>query len=377
MKNLITPLVLTFQQNRIMKNSLYILFISSVLFACSKNETKQNNTSNKPVLNDSMLATIETYPAIKEHVTGTLKLTGKVTPDNNKVVEIFPLVSGNVKEVSVELGDYVKKGQVLATIHSGEIATIQQELIDAKSNVQLREKQYSVAQDLYNAKLNSETDVIAASKLLDQAKSELRKIQEVASILKVNKSSEYSVIAPISGFIIDKKINIDMQLRSDRSDNLFTIADINDIWISANVYEVDISKVKEGLSAKISPVSYPEKSLKGKVDKIFNVLDPVSKTMQARIVLNNSDYSLKPEMNTMVELQYFEDKQLVAIPSSAIIFNSNKNYVLVFHDKKNIEIREVDVYKNTNGKTYLLGGLESGENIILKNQLYIFETLNN
>ena len=68
---------------------------------------------------------------------------------------------------------------------------------------------------------------------------------------------------------------------------------------------------------------------------------------------------------------------MVAIPSSAIIFNSNKNYVLVFHDKKNIEIREVDIYKNTNGKTYLLSGLKSGENIILKNQLYIFETLNN
>jgi cobalt-zinc-cadmium efflux system membrane fusion protein len=360
-----------------MKKSLYILFISSLLFACSKNETKQNNTSNKPVLNDSMLATIETYPAIKEHVTGTLKLTGKVTPDNNKVVEVFPLVSGNVKEVSVELGDYVKKGQVLAKIHSGEIAEIQRELIDAKSNVQLREKQYSVAKDLYNAKLNSETDVIAANKQLEEAKSELRKIQEVASILKVNKSSEYSVIAPISGFIIDKKINIDMQLRNDRAENLFTIADINDIWITANVYEVDIAKVKEGLHARISPISYPEKSFQGKVDKIFNVLDPTSKTMQARIVLHNADFSLKPEMNTMVELQYFEDKQLVAIPSSAIIFNSNKNYVLVFHDKKNIEIREVDVYKNTNGKTYLLGGLEGGENIILKNQLYIFETLNN
>lgn len=360
-----------------MGKSMFILFIASILLACNKNDINQNDVTSSSVLNDKMLASIETYPAIKERVTGTLKLTGKVTPNNNKVVEIFPLVSGNVQEVTVELGDYVQKGQVLATIHSGEIAAIQQELIDAKSNVQLREKQYSVAKDLYNAKLNSETDVIAASKQLDQAKSELRKIQEVASILKVNKSSEYSVIAPISGFIIDKKINIDMQLRSDRSDNLFTIADIKDIWISANVYEVDISKVKEGLSAKISLISYPEKSYSGKIDKIFNVLDPVSKTMQARIVLNNSDYSLKPEMNTLVELQYFEDKQLVAIPSSAIIFNSNKNYVLVFHDKKNIEIREVDIYKNTNGKTYLLSGLKSGENIILKNQLYIFETLNN
>jgi membrane fusion protein, heavy metal efflux system len=250
-------------------------------------------------------------------------------------------------------------------------------LIDAQSDVSLAEKNFSIAQGLYEGKLASEKELLSAKKELEKAKAELDRIQEVFKIYGITTKAEYVIKSPISGFVIERNISRDMQLRSDKADNVFTIAQITDVYISANVYENDISKIHEGQSAQISVIAYPDRIFEGKIDRLFNVLDPSTKAMKARVKLQNLDLALKPEMNGTVVIHYLIDtKKRPAIPSSAVIFDKSRYFVMVYKGRDNIETRAVEIFKQTNGTTYIASGLAEGEKVISKNPLFIYDALN-
>jgi cobalt-zinc-cadmium efflux system membrane fusion protein len=266
---------------------------------------------------------------------------------------------------------------VLAVIESGEIADYERQLIDAQSDESVAERNLSIAEGLYSGKLASEKELLAAKKELDKANAELRRIQEVFKIYGITTKAEYVIKAPIDGFVIERNISKDMQLRSDKSDNVFTIAQLTDVYVTANVYENDISKIHEGLPASIVVIAYPDRIFEGKIDRIFNVLDPTTKTMKARIRLANADFALKPEMNGTATIKYTVDERMhAAIPTSAVIFDKSQNFVMVFIDKSHIETRAVQILKETNDITYLISGVKEGEKVITKNQLFIYDALN-
>ncbi len=361
-----------------MSYSHYIVLLASLLIvtACDSQQENHDHQHTTFILSDTMLKRTELAVVQIEPVKTSLKLTGKIVPDEDKMVEIFPLVGGNVMDVNVELGEYVEKGKVLAVIRSGEVADYERQMIDAQSDVIMAQKNLKIAEDLYESKLNSDKDVIGAQKELEKAHARQQQLAEIFRIYGLGKNSEYIVKAPISGFITEKSITRDMQLRSDKSDNIFTIAQISDVWVTANIYETDISKIKTGMKASIQTLSYPDKLFEGKVDRIFNILDPATKTMKARIKLKNDDFALKPEMNATVTVTYEESRKMLSVPSSAIIFDMNKNYVIIFKNKFNISIREVEIYRQHNGVTYIKNGLEEGETVVSKNQLFIYDALN-
>jgi cobalt-zinc-cadmium efflux system membrane fusion protein len=299
-----------------------------------------------------------------------------VEADNNKMAHVYPITGGIVAQVNVELGDYVEQGQLLAVVRSSEVADFQRQLLNAKSDVALAEKNLQVAKDLFAGKLNSEKDVLASEQELEKAKAELTRISEVYSIYHLKQGSEYRITAPMSGFIISKDITLNEELRSDRVEEVFTIAQINDVWVLANVNESNISKVEVGYEADVQTLSYPDKIFKGKVDKIFNVIDPTTKAMKILIRINNSDLLLKPEMNATVNLRFSENRKLVAVPSSAIIFDKSKYWVMVYKDKEHIETRQVDIYHQMGDITYINSGVNEYENVISKNGLLIYDALN-
>jgi cobalt-zinc-cadmium efflux system membrane fusion protein len=360
-----------------MTKSIFVgIIITLFAFTSCNKKVAEQEAETKFVLSDTMFAHTGFSDAHTQRVKNELKLFGKIAPDNNKMVEVLPIVGGNVSQVTVELGDYVQQGQTLAIIRSGEVAEFERQRMDALSDVSTAEKNLQVAQDLFRSKLNSEKDVLAAQNELDKTKAELRRITEVFSIYGLSDKSQYNVKAPIAGFVVQKNINRDMQLRNDRNEAIFTIAQIDEVWILANVNESDISKIKLGYEADIKTLSYPDKTFKGKVDRIFNILDPQTKTMKARVKIPNPDYLLKPEMNASITLKYEEEKNLIAIPASAVIFDKSKNYVMVYKGRDNIETRLIEVYRQTGDTTYISSGLEEGEKIISKNQMLIYDALN-
>ena len=156
---------------------------------------------------------------------------------------------------------------------------------------------------------------------------------------------------------------------------MFTIGDISEVWVWANVYESDIAKVKEGYTADVTTLAYPDKIFNGVVDKVNQVLDPETKVMKIRVKLKNENQELKPEMFANIMIRNREGVEAVAIPFAALIAENGKNYVIVYKDKCNMKVQEVDILKTVGDKTYLRSGLAPGDRIISKNQILLFRAL--
>jgi len=346
-----------------------------LLIGC-RNKRSIDSAGSAFVLTDTMLAKTKFAKAALDEVKNELRLYGKITADNSKLSQVFPIVGGNVIKVNVELGDYVKQNQVLAVIRSSEVAGYEKERLDAVNDVAIAEKNLQVAKDLSAGKLNSEKDLVAAEKELEKAKGALHRINEVYGIYNLKQGDLYNVTAPISGFIIEKNVTQNVLLNSNNVNNLFSIAQIDEVWVLANVNESDIRLITQGMDASIKTISYPDRVFTGKVDRIFNILDPDTKAMKVRIRIPNADLALKPEMSATVSLRYNENRKLITIPSSSIIFDKSKNWVMVYKDRNHIETRAIDVYRQAGDNAYILDGLQEGETIISQNQLLIYDALN-
>ncbi|PWJ60581.1 cobalt-zinc-cadmium efflux system membrane fusion protein [Dyadobacter jejuensis] len=363
-----------YSYNRLKYPTLFLVALT-LLAGCSQQQPKEDRLETF-VLSDKMLATTDTAHTVDLPLRNELSFYGKITADNNKMIEVYPVVGGNVTKVYVELGDYVKKGQLLATIRSTEVAGFEQELDDARNDVEVRRNNLKVVQELYEGKLNVERDVIEAKGELEKAMAQLQRIQETFKIYNIKKGAIYEARSPISGFVIEKNINENMLLRSDKSDNIFDIAEISNVWAIANVNESDINRVKLGIDAQVTTLSYPDTVFHGQVDKIFNIIDPETKAMQVRIKLHNPGYLLKPSMRANIKLSYSEGKQMTAVPSKALIFDKSKTFVMIFKDRNNIETRPVEVYRQLGDRAYIANGLQTGEAVITHNQMLIYDALN-
>ncbi|MBX3241628.1 MAG: efflux RND transporter periplasmic adaptor subunit [Chitinophagaceae bacterium] len=357
-------------KNIILSASVSILLLSG----CRQKKMEENATAFS--MSDTMLAKCGFYKAANEEVKNEIRLFGKLEADNNKTAQVFSVVGGLVTSIKVGLGDYVKQGQVLATIQSSEVARYEQERLDALSEVAIAEKKLQVEQELFAGKLNAEKDVKVAEAEMEKAKANLAKIKEIYNIYKFKKGSVFPVAAPISGFVITKKINVNELLRPDEDEPLFSIANTNEIWAVAYVNESNISQVKENYDVTVNTLAFPENPYKGKIDKIYNVIDANTKSMKFRVRIANHDFKLKPDMNCTVSVRYSENKEMIAVPSSAVIFDKNKYWVMIFKDRNNIETRQVTIYRQLGETTYIQSGLAEGENVISQNGLLIYDAIN-
>ncbi|MBL0310501.1 MAG: efflux RND transporter periplasmic adaptor subunit [Bacteroidetes bacterium] len=351
-----------------------LIFSLILLSGCNENKTEEKQIAFS--ISDTMFARLSFSVAQTQIAKDKIRLFGKITADNNKTAQVFPVMSGVVKSIDVELGDYVKQNQLLASIQSSEVANFQKEKLDALNDVAIAEKNLQVARDLYVGKLNSEKDVLAAERELDKAKAELSRINEIYSIYQLKTGSVYNITSPISGFVVTKRINQNEQLRSDGNEPIFSVADINEVWVLANVNESDISKIQVGYDVEIKTLAFPDVIYKGKIDKIFNAIDPATKSMKVRIKVPNTDLKLKPEMNCTVSVEFSESQNMVSVPSSALIFDKSKYWLMVFKDRHNIETREIEIYRQLGDTTYIKSGIQHGETVISKNALLIYDAIN-
>ena len=317
-------------------NKIAILGLILLSFVSCKDKKVNTETVNKSfVLSDTMMKSTKFAKVDERQLKSEMEFYGKIEADNNKLIEIYPVVGGNVVKVYVELGDYVEKGQLLATIRSTEVASIEKEYNDSKSDVILAKNNLRVAQELFAGKLNTERDILLAKSELEKAQSQLTRIKETYKIYSMKEGAIYEVRSPISGFILQKDINQDMLLRNDHTNNIFDIAQIDVVWAMVNVSESDIQEVKLGGEARVTTLSYPDKVFKGTVDKIYNVIDTGTKAMKVRVRLKNTDFSLKPEMKATIKICYKEAQRMLAVPTSSIIFDKN-SYVMIYKNRYNI-----------------------------------------
>jgi cobalt-zinc-cadmium efflux system membrane fusion protein len=310
-------------------------------------------------------------------VKNVISLSGKIEANEDKWIKVYPVVGGIVQEMKVQLGDYVNKGQTLAVIRSGEIADYQNQLSNAQSGVRVAEKTLNAARELFRSGLNTEKDVVTAETDLEKARADLKRMEQTNSIYGVKTNATQIITAPVSGYVIEKNVTDQMQYRVDAAQPFFIIANLDEVWVMASVFETDIAKIKTGYDAEVNVIAYKDKTFTGKVDRIFSILDPQSRVMKVRVKVPNKDNLLKPEMFAQITIRY-NDKtnQLPAIPSQAVIFDKNRNYVMVYKDKCNIETREIEIYEVAGNITYIKSGLKVGEKIISRYQHLVYDALN-
>jgi len=355
---------------------LLTLIILISLSSCGgTKETEDRDT--KFCLSDTLYNNLTLDTATLLPLKGEIVLNGKISSNEDKLVKVYPLVGGHVLDLKVELGDHVTKGQILAVIRSSEAAAFENQLQTARSNLSIAEKNFEVATDMYNGGLSSEKDLVIAGKELEKARGELRRIEEVLSIYGVQENSIYTVKAPIAGFIVAKNISENMQLREDNTEQIFVISDIEEVWVIANVFESDVSKVQMGYEVNITTLAYPNTIYKGKIDKIFSVMDPESRVEKVRIKVSNHDFLLKPEMFAKVIVHHELPGEKITIAQKAVVFDKNKNFVLIYSDRCKIEIREVILSNSYGDRYYIDGGIKAGEKVITSGPLLIYNALQN
>ncbi len=345
-----------------------IIITLSVLSCSKKEETVQPHAKKGFELSNTMLQSISLAKVEKKYIEDDFSFYGKISADQNSYIDVYPLGGGNVLSVNAELGDYVKKGQVLATIRSTEMAEVQKDVSDAKTDLLVAQNNLRVAKEMYEGKLNTERDVLEAKSELQKAQDQMQRANAVSTVYNVKKGNIYSVIAPISGYIVQKNINKDMQLRSDRSDNIFDVANTTNVWAIMNVNESDIDKISLGMKARVSTLSYPDKVFDGKIDKIFKIIDPETNAMQARVVLDNQNGLLIPESKATIKVISSENTMALTVPSKAVIFDDDRSFVIIYKSRTDVKVREIKVLKQVGDITYISEGLSEGEQVVTNNQ---------
>ena len=356
---------------------LALLFLPIIFLQSCGEKQKAVEEKVKYVIPDSLLKTLQIDTVMKCPLVNAISLTGLVDFNQDKQVNIYSLVSGSIQDIKVQLGDYVHAGQVLAVVKSSEMAGYGNNLLIAETNVTATKKQLDATTDLYKSGLASILDVTTSQTNYDQAKSQLELAKRVMNINGNNKEGDYIIKSPISGFIVQKNVTNNTIVRTDNTTNLFTISDLKDVWVQANVYESNIEQVHIGDKVEVRTLAAPDSIFYGKIDQILNVLDPASKVIKVRIVLNNPGYVLKPQMFASVIVSNPANRDALCIPSKALVYDHSQYYVVKYNGKGDADITPVEVLSTLADKTYLKSGVKEGDQIIASIALQIYSELNN
>ncbi|MFL5730531.1 MAG: efflux RND transporter periplasmic adaptor subunit [Cytophagaceae bacterium] len=359
----------------ILRYSILLCVLAASTLACKK---KPKPVPGKFCIHDSLFSMI-TFDTVRYQVVrNEISLNGKVSFDQEKVIRIYPLAGGLAEKINVELGDSVQKGQILAVISSTEIVNMKKDLSAAESDLAIAERNFGAAKDMLASGMTSQKEYVSFERQYNKAQAEVFRINSLMKLYSVDDDKpQYYIKAPISGFLVEKKINANTQIRSDNNDYIFTISDLRDVWVLANVYESDISKVSVGYPVSVKTISYPDKIFEGKIDRIYQMLDPETRSMKVRIRLDNPDYTLKPEMYANVLVAHDENRKMLAIPSLATIFDNGKNYIMLYRNACTLITQEIKIVKTAGDICYVEEGyLKEGDIIITKYQLEIYDALN-
>ncbi len=318
--------------------------------------------------------TVRRIPAMDEFTA-----VGEVSFDENNVVRVYPIVSGSVSKVNVSLGDYVKKGQILATILSTDISTYQRDYNIAKANLEVSSSNLQRSTELYKSGMLSSKEFAESQK---DHSNNLSEFNEKKQILELYGGSEkeldamFRVVAPRSGYIVERNINEGTQIRTDNATNIFTISDLETIWVWANVHESDMAKVHEGDLVTVKTIAYPDKEFKGSIKKIGTMLDPQSRVIRVRTELVNREGLLKPEMFANVIITPKNFMKVLAVAQTSIVLENNNYYVMKEVGANSFAKKQVRIGKNYDRSTEILDGLQEGDRIISEGSLFVLTGFN-
>jgi cobalt-zinc-cadmium efflux system membrane fusion protein len=364
---------------KIIKKPIGLIILSSVLLNCGNNETEKisSEKSTKFCLDKTFKKSLETEQPVKKQVTQGIHLTGSVEPNPDKVIHFISLVGGIISNTSFSLGDKVNKGQVLAELLSTELSSLQAESKNLDSQIKVAEKNLQAVESMFKDGILSQKNLLEAQSELDILISEKQKITTNLNLFSASpEKGVFQIKAPASGIITAKSISAGTQISAE-SEPLFTISDLNEVWVMVNIYASNVKNIQEGIPVEIKTLSYPGEIFKGKITTISQVYDDEAKVLKARVLLPNTDMKLKPGMLVDIVAHKEQNFEAVSLSTKTLVFDSDRDFVVIYKSDCDLEIRKVEILSQNNGTTYISEGLNENEKVISKNQLLIYEQLKN
>ncbi|MGA2157489.1 MAG: efflux RND transporter periplasmic adaptor subunit, partial [Bryobacteraceae bacterium] len=220
-----------------------------------------------------------------------LQVTGVVSADVSRNVPVISLASGRVVAINAKLGDTVTKGQLLMRVQSSDISSAFSDYRHALADQKLLRAQLSRTELLYDKGAMAQKDLEVAQDAADKAQVDVDTALEHLKVLGVDvahPSSLVDIFAPISGVIVEQNVTNAGGVKTlDNSPNLFTIADLSNVWVICDVYENDLASVRLGEFADIHLSAYPGQVLRARIDNIGPIMDPNIRTAKVRLQVSN------------------------------------------------------------------------------------------
>ena len=350
-----------------------IIIIVLLLSSCNSKRVQDSIVSND--MNKSFLENVKTVKAVLISQQQALILTGKVTYDPEKIISYVPLISGVIEKAYFSLGDKVQKGQPLFDMRSTELSALFSEKIALEAEEKVAERALITAQSMFDDHIIAEKDLLEAKGILKQIQAAIHKIASDMGIYGTDKGNGiFTVNAPMNGYVVSKKAMSGSTISPD-SEPAFSIADLTTVWVTVNVYASDLRFVREGMAVEITSLSYPDEVFYGKINSLSQVFDPDEKVLKARIIMDNKDLKLKPEMSVLGSLKDKSTTHTISIPSEALIFDDNRYFVVVKESSGSFAIKDVTLQGHDGQTSYIATGLSENENVVVKNQLLLFSKL--
>ena len=342
--------------------------------SCSRDSqaapTRTEVTLEPNVFNAEHAETFKLTQVESRAVPMTLKANGTISPDVARTIHVTSLGSGRVIELNARLGDQVRKGQVLLTISSPDLASATADYQKARADEDLSSKALERAQLLNSHGALAEKDLQQAQDAAEKAKADLQASAQRVRLLGGDPDHAATVIqlrAPVSGTVVEQNVAGFEGVKSlDNSPNLFTIADLSEVWVLCDVYENDLATVHVGDPAEIRLNAYPDRVFRGRVSDISRVLDPSTRSAKVRIELSNPGGSLKPGMYASATFHSRRLQNRLVIPSAAIMRLQDRDWVFRKEGAqrfRQIEIHSVD--QTEDGLQQIQNGtVQAGQEIV-------------
>jgi membrane fusion protein, heavy metal efflux system len=309
----------------------------------------------------------------------TLRLTGSVAYNAFKTTPVITQVGGPVSRILVVPGEHVNQSQPMLEVSSPDYSQLLDAYLKAADIYRLAEKNYARAQDLYQHKAIAERDLLQAESDRNQAQAELNAAEQGMKILGIKNpadlanapsSAQIPVLAPISGEVVERLVSPGQVVQAGQT-QVFTISDMGTVWVLANVYQADLAYVRTGDDVVVQTDAYPD-SFHGKISYTSAALDPNTRTLQARIVVDNPGEKLKRDMYCTVTVTAGSIRNAIAVPDAAILRDDeNQPFVYVTSGSNQFGRRQIEIGESQNQKTQILRGLTPGEKIVGDGSLFL------
>jgi cobalt-zinc-cadmium efflux system membrane fusion protein len=315
-------------------------------------------------------------PATMKH---TLRLTGAVAYNAFKTTPVITQVGGPVSRILVLPGEHVKAGQPMLELSSPDYAQSLDAYLKAENSYRLEQKNYARAQDLYQHHAIAERDLEQAESDRDQAQADLNAaeqgikilgIKNPADLAKAPSSAQIPVLAPIAGEVVDRLVSPGQVVQAGQT-QAFTISDLSTVWVLANVYQADLQYVRNGDDVVVQTDAFPG-SFRGRISYVSPAVDPNTRTLQARIVVENPGEKLKKDMYCTVTVTAGVLSNALAVPNASVLRDDNNQpFVYVLTGTNQFSRRDVVLGEVQNDQIQIAKGISAGENVVGNGSLFL------